>query len=348
MGRYYPPSDSPPRFNKTHPLGARASKISSGILTVRFELPFAVWCTTCKPENIVGQGVRFNAEKKKVGNYHSTPIWQFRMKHTACGGWWEIRTDPKNAEYVVVSGARKRDYGVDEERRGELAMLSPEERERRRLDAFASLEGKVGEQGTEREGRERVVELYEASAVWEDPYAQNAKLRREFRGRRKVWEAEDRVKEGMQEKFSLGIEIADEIESDAVRAGLVEFGAGDGDRKIEKLSRKPLFASTEPVGPPERVPKTKKLKAEVKAEQSRQNLQQFLIGNTRAVIDPFLSEKPRTNTKPDFGILKRKRSAESMTQVTKSKPKPSDGLDPALLKNPPVPLSTALVGYDSD
>ena len=28
---------------------------------MRFELPFAVWCQHCKPEAIVGQGVRFNA-----------------------------------------------------------------------------------------------------------------------------------------------------------------------------------------------------------------------------------------------------------------------------------------------
>jgi coiled-coil domain-containing protein 130 len=28
----------------------------------------------------VGMGVRYNAEKKKVGMYYTTPIYQFRMK----------------------------------------------------------------------------------------------------------------------------------------------------------------------------------------------------------------------------------------------------------------------------
>ncbi|PKX95503.1 DUF572-domain-containing protein [Aspergillus novofumigatus IBT 16806] len=71
-----------------HPLGARARHLrTSGALIVRFEMPFAVWCTTCKPhETLIGQGVRFNAEKRKVGSYYSTPVYSFRMKHGACGG----------------------------------------------------------------------------------------------------------------------------------------------------------------------------------------------------------------------------------------------------------------------
>lgn len=40
-------------------------------------------------------GVRYNAEKKKIGNYHSTPIYSFRCKCHLCSGWFEIQTDPK-------------------------------------------------------------------------------------------------------------------------------------------------------------------------------------------------------------------------------------------------------------
>ncbi|RHZ47689.1 uncharacterized protein CDV56_100019, partial [Aspergillus thermomutatus] len=102
MGRYVPPDQegltTGNKLAGKHPLGARARHLrTSGALVVRFEMPFAVWCTTCKPhETLIGQGVRFNAEKKKVGNYYSTPIYSFRMKHGACGGWIEIRTDPAN------------------------------------------------------------------------------------------------------------------------------------------------------------------------------------------------------------------------------------------------------------
>jgi coiled-coil domain-containing protein 130 len=51
--------------------------------------------------------VRFNAEKKQIGAYHSTKIWSFRMKTPCCQHAVEVQTDPKNAEYLVVSGARR-------------------------------------------------------------------------------------------------------------------------------------------------------------------------------------------------------------------------------------------------
>ena len=43
-------------------------------------------------------GVRYNAEKKKIGNYYSTPIYSFRCKCHLCDGWFEIQTDPKVRE----------------------------------------------------------------------------------------------------------------------------------------------------------------------------------------------------------------------------------------------------------
>ena len=48
---------------------------------------------TCN--NHIGMGVRYNAEKKKIGNYYSTPIYSFRCKCHLCDGWFEIQTDPK-------------------------------------------------------------------------------------------------------------------------------------------------------------------------------------------------------------------------------------------------------------
>ena len=41
------------------------------------------------------KGVRYNAEKRRVGAYYSTPIYKFRMKCALCDQFFEIRTDPK-------------------------------------------------------------------------------------------------------------------------------------------------------------------------------------------------------------------------------------------------------------
>ncbi|KAJ4350443.1 Protein saf4 [Didymosphaeria variabile] len=340
MGRYYPPDASnAPTFNTSNPLGSRAKK--GGALVVRFELPFAVWCSHCTPPAIVGQGVRFNAEKKKAGNYYSTPIWSFRMKHTACGGWWEIRTDPKNAEGRNGGITEKRSRG------GEMKFLSEEEREKRRTDAFARFEGKVEEKGEQRGHAERIEELYDKAEVWRDPYDVNAKLRREFREKRRGWKKEDRLKEGMQEKFSFGYEIADGTETDDMRAKLVDFGASTLDDGVEEAVRKPLFTSVK-AAMTETVSK-KKLKSEIAAEKSRQNLQQSLAGNTRASIDPFLSAEAKSSTKLSLGIKRKRNEDGSEDQKTQSPATKSIIIDQSTEVPTKRPTSAAaLVDYDSD
>ncbi|KAJ4346225.1 Protein saf4 [Ascochyta clinopodiicola] len=351
MGRYYPPDASnAPSFNKSHPLGARASKIGQGILTVRFELPFAVWCQHCKPEAIVGQGVRFNAAKKKVGNYHSTPIWQFRMKHTACSGEWEIRTDPKSTQYVCVEGCRKRDYGPEETgegEQGELRFLSEVEKAKRRDDAFAGLEGKMDEKAREKGNKERLEELYDKAQVWRDPYDVNAKLRKDMRAKRTVWKREERHKEGMQDKFSLGLDIVDETDADRQRARLVDFGSlEDGQQRWKPLFAEPDFVSSG-LGT-SKAPKMKKLKAELAAEKSRQTLQQKLVDNTRAAVDPFVSREVASTARANLGILKRKRDAQAGLEPQALLPS-SEPLSKAVTTSTsPAPKLATLVGYDSD
>lgn len=60
---------------------------------IRFELPFNIWCGGCGSH--AGMGVRYNADKSKVGQYYSTPIFKFRMKCHLCDNHFEITTDPK-------------------------------------------------------------------------------------------------------------------------------------------------------------------------------------------------------------------------------------------------------------
>ncbi len=89
----------------------RARKIDQGILVIRFEMPFHVWCEGCNQH--IGMGVRYNAEKKKVGMYYSTPIWSFRMKCYLCSHPMELQTDPKNSDYQVISGAVRKTEEFD-------------------------------------------------------------------------------------------------------------------------------------------------------------------------------------------------------------------------------------------
>ncbi|KAH8684845.1 CWC16 protein [Tricladium varicosporioides] len=312
MGRYVPPEQegimSGNQLHGKHALGARANKISQGILTVRFEMPYPIWCTHCPKPTIIGQGVRFNAEKKKVGNYHSSPIFSFRLKHVACGGWIEIQTDPKNTAYVVIEGARKRDLGEDKVLDGDIKIMTVEEREAIRNNAFASLEGKLDDKKQLEYSKKRLEELQHLSEKqWEDPYELNKRLRNSFREGRKRRENEAGATAALQDKMSLGLDLLPENEEDARRASFVEFGESNPQRAVEKVISKPLFANSIPTKKSMKSSK-RKLKAEQLAEQRTADFAAELCSNTRAAIDPFVPGSRATPGKKLILGVKRKRS----------------------------------------
>ncbi|KAI4276567.1 MAG: hypothetical protein LQ337_002397 [Flavoplaca oasis] len=302
-------------YKSRHALGSRARKAGQGILTVRFEMPYAIWCSHCPKPTIIGQGVRFNAEKKKVGNYHSTPIFAFRMKHNVCGGWIEIRTDPKNTAYVVVEGAQKRDTGDDLVKEGDYVIRSAEEKEKMQNDAFAALEGRVEEKKQVFSDKSRIEELYRGKERdWDDPFYANKRLRKTFRVERKVREQEGRKTEDLKERMSLGMDLLAESDEDRRRAGFVDFGVEDGEMAVVKARSKPLFGANVPkldgVSKAKPPATTKTIKA---VQDHREKLRMELGNNTRAAVDPFLhSEKPSTLNIP---VIKRKKPTETNSLV---------------------------------
>ncbi|EXJ93160.1 hypothetical protein A1O3_01717 [Capronia epimyces CBS 606.96] len=329
MGRYVPPElEGSVSFNaasgKGHALGNRARKLKSeGILTVRFECPFAIWCTHCNPEHIIGQGVRFNAEKKKVGHYYSTPIWSFRFKHTVCGGWIEVHTDPQNAEYLVVDGGRRRDTGEDKLLDGEIRLgVSEEDKQRLERDGgFGALEKKVHDKTLFLGQKERLDQLVAASERdWADPYERSKKLRTEFRVGRRKRQADEKTGEALKDKFGLEVDMLSELPEDGERAKYVDFG-----QQMEPSSTsKPMFPS-----PMRGLPARFKPHSEL---DQRELLQTQLAANTRLAADPFLREQdlwePRT---------KRKRDEEEKERVHGK-----------VAKTQSRTQSLALVAYDSD
>jgi coiled-coil domain-containing protein 130 len=344
MGRYVPPevegTISGNKLAGKHALGNRAKKAGQGILTVRFEMPFAVWCINCPRETIIGQGVRFNAEKKKVGNYHSSPIFSFRMKHIPCGGTIEIRTDPKNTAYVVTEGGRKRDTGEDKVHEGDIELLSQEERERRRQDAFASLEVTIEHKEAYKADRTRIDDLLEfQDKNWDDTYAANRRLRKTFRAERKVREATQKSTEALQDKMSLGLDILDETDEDRRRAKMIEFG-DNGEEALRKAQSGSIVISGRKVESAMPVRKARDTTSKAHEKVTKKQLQQSLAHHTRAAIDPFLNAKAPTREGPLLGI-KRKRQNERSIE------KGQDGTTNAANHDEDL-RSTALVAYDDD
>jgi coiled-coil domain-containing protein 130 len=364
MGRYIPPdaegtTSSGNALHKKHPLGSRARKLASqGILTVRFEMPFAVWCAHCPQPTIIGQGVRFNAEKRRAGSYYTTPIWSFKLKHAACGGEIEIRTDPEHSEFVLVSGARRRDYGGGQDDRdaslvkSEFAITTSRERAEQRETAFGKLEITIADREHLEGAKQRIGELKDvAERQWDDPYAQNQRLRKAFRVGRHEREKEATKAEELKERMGLGIELLPDREEDARRAKLISFGSVDAeeDRGVNKALARPLFENTpgqkeqrEDAGTP--VKGQRKLKSEVAASRVRQRLVSEIISNTRAARDPFLAFGSREST-PRGHVrlpgLKRKR-------VANEAPGPPPSTEEAVDTPKGVAGTPGLVNYSSD
>lgn len=209
MGRYRPPDADPQRepFNgQRHPLGKRAHKLASeGILVVRFELPFPIWCNSC--QGLLVQGTRYNAEKRRVGNYHSTPLWAFRAKCRHCSAYFEIQTDPKNTRYIVTEGAKQKVEEWDPEDEGNGAAIVDLTSgggisSSTGTDAFSQLEKETNEKTLNERRTKRILELEaHASSRWSDPYVLNAKMRKTFRGVKKIEQAkrieEDRFRKSI-------------------------------------------------------------------------------------------------------------------------------------------------------
>ncbi|KYK55095.1 hypothetical protein DCS_07057 [Drechmeria coniospora] len=328
MGRYVPPDlEGTTSGNKIH------NKRVSSTPTVRFEMPFAVWCDSCPKPTIIGQGVRFNAEKRRTGAYYSTPIWTFRIRHADCGGTLEIRTDPQNTAYVVVEGGRKRDTGDDRPRDGDLVLASDAEREALRKNAFAHLEKTIEDREQLRQATERIDDLWEASARhWDDPYARNQRLRKAFRVERKGRERDALETASLRDKMSLAIDLLPASEEDARRAALVSFGPQD--ESIDDTLAKPLFGTS----PPRPLTGTQQgmLKGQRQALRRKESLASELLKNTRAAQDPFLHTTRDTKPTPRLPV-KRKRAPDK------------DGSQTEAVAQEMTSTSTSgLVEYDSE
>ncbi|KAJ7593725.1 DUF572-domain-containing protein [Mycena floridula] len=208
FNKYYPPDydgekhKSLNAYRGKHALGDRARKIEQGILITRFELPFNIWCGTCN--NHIGMGVRYNAEKKKIGNYYSTSIFSFRCKCHLCDGWFEIQTDPKNTRYVVVSGARQKDEDWDPEENGGYAVHDTDPNAPP-PDPLASLEKTTNaEHHLTQVQLPRIEALQSVSEQFNaDPYALSSKVRKRFRVEKKIEKAKKAKDDELKGRYGL-------------------------------------------------------------------------------------------------------------------------------------------------
>lgn len=254
QNKYYPPDYDPKvgglnKFLGTHALRERANKIHLGIIIIRFEMPYNIWCDGCK--NHIGMGVRYNAEKTKVGMYYSTPVYQFRMKCHLCDNYIEIKTDPGNLDYEIVSGARRQENRWDPTENGQIVADTREVQRKLFDDPMFKLEHVATDAKKNDDAKPRLYNLYERNHyVWDDDYSANCKLRAAFRGQKKELKLEEEKDNALLARSSLDIQLLPESEQDARLAAMMRLQAAksvnerERERKDEVLNKPALPSST--------------------------------------------------------------------------------------------------------
>ncbi|KAF2880107.1 hypothetical protein ILUMI_26064 [Ignelater luminosus] len=225
--KYYPPDYDPRagglnKWQGTHALRERARKIHLGVIIVRFEMPYNIWCEGCK--NHIGMGVRYNAEKKKVGMYYTTPVFEFKMKCHLCDNHFVIKTDPANLDYVILSGAQRQESRWDPTKNEQVVPETKETQKRLFDDSMFKLEHGTDDQNIAESSKPRLVSLFNRNeSVWNDDYTANSKLRAIFRKSNcevKMANVKDNT---LLKKSSLDIPLLPEREEDRKMASLLSM-----------------------------------------------------------------------------------------------------------------------------
>ncbi|DBA80972.1 TPA: hypothetical protein ACH3X2_007186 [Trebouxia sp. C0005] len=242
---YFPPEWDPKKgsMNKQqgqHPLRERAKKIDQGILVIRFEMPFNVWCEGCG--HLIGKGVRFNAEKQEIGKYHSTKIWSFTMTAPCCQQRIEVQTDPKNAQYNVVSGGKQKAEEYTAADAEVMELMDQHDREKLD-DPLSKLEHHTDVMIKKKAQNERLVDLRDDSnAKYKNDYEMNKLLRKNLRGVKK----DDKHRDQQRKALGLheAIKLLPESSVDAAAASFVHFGDSKAFAKNWQKKRKAVSASS--------------------------------------------------------------------------------------------------------
>jgi coiled-coil domain-containing protein 130 len=253
MGRYNSPASLDPSlsservggFNKQNDQRPRAP---DGSIVVRFEMPFKIWCSGCSPESVIDQGSRFNATKKQIGKFFTTPRYEFKMKHADCGKMITIETDPMNQTYKVVNGGRRADWEFKSlEEGGDVGEALDLENPK---DGFAIQEAARynARKNDPIVSDRRINELLKANEKNDNPYALNAQARKKFREGRWQRNRAQEEAEALGNRFGLPFEVLTVIQEDKDQARETVFGQKDAELvsalEERKVNARSIFDKT--------------------------------------------------------------------------------------------------------
>ncbi|XP_022101763.1 coiled-coil domain-containing protein 130-like [Acanthaster planci] len=251
--RYYPPDFDPTKhgsinkYRNSHPLRERAKRLSEGILVIRFEMPYNIWCGGCG--NHIGMGVRYNAEKTKVGNYYTTPIYRFRMKCHLCDNYIEMETNPMECDYTVVTGAYRKNQKWDMAENEQVLTEDRQTVKKLATDPMFKLEHGTDDTKKLEAVAPTLHELEQTQTTWKDDFELNRMLRQKFRKEKTELKTAVARDEALLSKSSLDIALVPEHDEDKKLASLMKYNTVETydekqKKKRQEISNRSIFSKS--------------------------------------------------------------------------------------------------------
>ncbi|KAL1891543.1 Pre-mRNA-splicing factor cwf16 [Sporothrix stenoceras] len=108
LSKYYPPDFDPSALaRKSSNKKKNGQPAGPAMQTVRLMAPMSMRCTRCG--EYIYKGRKFNARKETPldEKYLGIQVYRFYIRCTRCSGEIIFKTDPKNQDYTLVSGAKR-------------------------------------------------------------------------------------------------------------------------------------------------------------------------------------------------------------------------------------------------
>ncbi|RSL55051.1 hypothetical protein CEP53_007241 [Fusarium sp. AF-6] len=169
LSKYFPPDFDPQKLE-----GRRGPKATGPrVQTVRIMAPFSMRCLTCG--EFIYKGRKFNSRKESPSDqkYLGIALFFFSIRCTRCSAEIRFRTDPKNSDYAMVSGAvrnnepwrnRATEAETDEERLNRLEREEADAAGEEEKDAMADLEAKNADAQREMAAADALDEIRQRNA----------------------------------------------------------------------------------------------------------------------------------------------------------------------------------------
>ncbi|KAJ3300386.1 hypothetical protein HK104_001349 [Borealophlyctis nickersoniae] len=192
-----------------------------------------------------------------------------------------------NAEYVIVSGARKREEGYTAEDAGVIALEGEDEKEMLESNAFYKLEHGLEDQQKAVDALPVITRLQRYNDDrWGDPYTMSRIMRKRHREDKKVREAVKKESDAIRDKHNLLLDILPESAEDTEKAKKIKWEPEPetADEKSNRVKMSRVFGRKSASSASQNSPDPKR------------RLKSIIVSQALAQTDPFaVPDDPRTS-----------------------------------------------------